>query len=232
MLKWLLKSLLIAAVFVPFATALPVASLWRRRTPEGGQFFFWCGPWSACFWSLILIGVCGIAFLARARSRTGVACRARRLRAVLHEVHRRDVQRVVPFLRLRIRVHIPDAALTISHTTLADCHLRPRGSGFCGAQPVAKIIPFRKPRRLTPGIVGELLRIHSSCVHDQAGKCPLLVSVSSLTWELNQAANIGNEEDNAFAGHDPMCAARPISDHDIERSLGRTASRRFDERGA
>ena len=84
---------------------------------------------------------------------------------------------------------------------------------------MAKIIPFRKPRRLTPEIVGELLRIHSSCVHDQASKCPLLVSVSSLTWELNQAANIGNEEDNAFrrTGADGLCAARPLSDHDIER---------------
>lgn len=21
--------------------------------PEGGQFFFWCGPWSCCFWALV-----------------------------------------------------------------------------------------------------------------------------------------------------------------------------------
>ena len=84
---------------------------------------------------------------------------------------------------------------------------------------MGKLISFKKPRRLTPEIVGELLRIHSSCVLDQAGKCPLLVSVSSLTWELNQAANIGNEEDNAFRRVDPMCAARPISEHDIERAL-------------
>ena len=62
MLKWLLKSLLIAAVFVPFVTALPVASLWLCRTPEGGQFFFWCGPWSACFWSLILSVFVGSRF--------------------------------------------------------------------------------------------------------------------------------------------------------------------------
>jgi hypothetical protein len=84
---------------------------------------------------------------------------------------------------------------------------------------VAKIIQFRKSRRLTPEIVGELLRIHSSCVHDQAGKCPLLISVSSLTWELNQAANIGDETDNFFKRHNEMCAARPISNHDIERAL-------------
>lgn len=84
---------------------------------------------------------------------------------------------------------------------------------------MSKVIAFKKPRRLTPEIVGELLRIHSSCVHDQAGKCPLLVSVSSLTWELNQAANIGNEEDDAFHRVDPTCAARPLSDHDIDRII-------------
>ena len=76
---------------------------------------------------------------------------------------------------------------------------------------MGKVITFRKPRRLTPEILGEHLRIHTSCVHDQEHKCPLLVSVRSLTWELNQAANIGNEEDNTFKRHDPMCAARPLS---------------------
>jgi hypothetical protein len=53
MLKWLLKSLLVLAVFVPFATALPVAALWLCRTPNGAQLLFWLGPWSCCFWVLI-----------------------------------------------------------------------------------------------------------------------------------------------------------------------------------
>ena len=53
MLKGLLKSLLILVVFVPFATALPVAALWLCRTPDGAQFLFWTGPWSCCFWVLI-----------------------------------------------------------------------------------------------------------------------------------------------------------------------------------
>ena len=53
MLKWLLKSLLILAVFVPLAAALPVAALWLCRTPDGAQFLFWTGPWSCCFWVLI-----------------------------------------------------------------------------------------------------------------------------------------------------------------------------------
>jgi len=53
MLKWLLKSLLILAVFVPFATALPVAALWLCRTPDGAMAVFWIGPWSCCFYVLI-----------------------------------------------------------------------------------------------------------------------------------------------------------------------------------
>ena len=44
---------------------------------------------------------------------------------------------------------------------------------------MGKLIKFRKPRRLTPEIVGELIRIHSSCVHDQEGQCGLLVIVSA-----------------------------------------------------
>jgi hypothetical protein len=75
---------------------------------------------------------------------------------------------------------------------------------------VNKVIAFRKPRRLTPEIVGELLRIHSSCVHSQEHRCPLLVSVKSLTWELNRTANIGNDEDRGFRRTDPMCAAKPL----------------------
>jgi hypothetical protein len=39
-------------------------------------------------------------------------------------------------------------------------------------------------------------------------------AVKGLCWELNQAANTGDETDNAFKRHDPMCAARPLTDHD------------------
>jgi hypothetical protein len=83
---------------------------------------------------------------------------------------------------------------------------------------VGNVVKFRKvkvrePRRLTPELVAELLSIHASCVHDQEDRCPLLVSVRSLTWELNQAANICNEEDKAFrrTGADGLCAARPLT---------------------
>jgi hypothetical protein len=53
MLKWLLKSLLILAVFVPFAAALPLASVSLCRTPGGAEFLFWTGPWSCCVLVLI-----------------------------------------------------------------------------------------------------------------------------------------------------------------------------------
>ena len=72
-------------------------------------------------------------------------------------------------------------------------------------------VKVREPRRLTTELVAELLSIHATCVHDQEKRCPLLVSVRSLTWELNRAANIGNEEDKAFRRQDPMCAARPLT---------------------
>ena len=76
---------------------------------------------------------------------------------------------------------------------------------------MGKQIKFRKPRRLTPDIVRELISLHSSCVNDQVGKCPLLISVSSLTWELNQVVGVTNAEDRGFKRHDETCAARPLN---------------------
>ena len=67
-----------------------------------------------------------------------------------------------------------------------------------------------KPRRLTPELLNDLLRIHASCVHDQEGKCGLLISISSLTWEINQACGLADDTDKGFKRRDPMCAARPL----------------------
>src|SRR5438876_425928 len=53
MLKWLLKSLLIVAIFVPAAAALPLAAMSLCRTPDGAMFVFWAAPWSCAFWTLI-----------------------------------------------------------------------------------------------------------------------------------------------------------------------------------
>jgi hypothetical protein len=69
----------------------------------------------------------------------------------------------------------------------------------------------RKPRRMTPEVLAELLMVHSSCINDQRGRCPLLLSVRSLTWEINRFCNIASEEDKGFKRHDEMLAARPLN---------------------
>jgi hypothetical protein len=83
---------------------------------------------------------------------------------------------------------------------------------------VGEIVKFRKvkvrerqPRRLTPEVLTELLMVHSSCVMDQQGRCPLLLSVRSLVWEINQFMNVASEEDNGFKRHSEMLAARPLN---------------------
>lgn len=69
----------------------------------------------------------------------------------------------------------------------------------------------REPRRLTPETLAELLAVHALCLNDQSGKCPLMVSLKSLCWEVNQFMNVTNEEDRGFKRHDPMCAARTLN---------------------
>jgi hypothetical protein len=71
---------------------------------------------------------------------------------------------------------------------------------------------------MTPQLLSELIAVHSSCVHDQEGRCPLLLSVASLCWEINQAMGVANDEDCAFKRHDPMCAARPLGRDDSRRN--------------
>ena len=81
---------------------------------------------------------------------------------------------------------------------------------MCGGKGRVHSRKERKPRRLTPELLDDLLRIHASCVHDQEGKCGLLLSVSSLCWEINLACGLANDTDKGFKRHDPMCAARPL----------------------
>jgi hypothetical protein len=53
LIRSLLKSLLIIAVFVPVAAAMPLAAMSLCRTPGGAMFLFWAGPWSCAFWTLL-----------------------------------------------------------------------------------------------------------------------------------------------------------------------------------
>jgi hypothetical protein len=86
----------------------------------------------------------------------------------------------------------------------------------------------RKPRRLTPELLDDLLRIHASCVHDQQGKCGLLISISSLTWEINQACGLADDTDKGFRRHDPLCAARPLRTPFVEEGC-RVVDSMFEE---
>ena len=43
---------------------------------------------------------------------------------------------------------------------------------MCGGKGRVHSRRERKPRRLTPELLDDLLRIHASCVHDQEGRCP------------------------------------------------------------
>jgi hypothetical protein len=71
--------------------------------------------------------------------------------------------------------------------------------------------------RMTPELLAELIAVHSSCVHDQEGRCPLLVSVRSLCWEINRAMGLADEEDRGFRRVDPMCAAKPLGASRFDR---------------
>ncbi len=82
----------------------------------------------------------------------------------------------------------------------------------------------RKPVRMTPELLDDLLRIHASCVHDQEGKCGLLLSVSSLCWEINQACDLSDDTDKGFKRRDPTCAARPLRTPFVEDGIRQVES--------
>ncbi len=95
---------------------------------------------------------------------------------------------------------------------------------MCGGKGRVHSKRDRKPRRLTPQLLDDLLRIHASCVHDQEGRCGLLLSVNSLCWEINQATGLANDEDRGFKRHSETCAARPLRTPFIEDGIRQVES--------
>ena len=69
----------------------------------------------------------------------------------------------------------------------------------------------RHLKRMDADTLRDLIAIHSNCVLDQQGRCPLLVFVRQLCWEINQVMGCANEEDKGFRRLDEMCAAKPLS---------------------
>lgn len=86
---------------------------------------------------------------------------------------------------------------------------------------MARIIPFRKapvrkPRRMNPQLLAELIAIHSQCPLQQKGTCGLTIFTAPLVWELHKAMNIADETGKALRRVDPMCAARPLEPQRFE----------------
>lgn len=75
----------------------------------------------------------------------------------------------------------------------------------------------RKLTRMTPELLGELISVHSQCVHDQERRCALAVFTRPLAWEINRAMGCPDETDRAFRRDDPMCAAKPLSAERFDR---------------
>jgi len=75
-----------------------------------------------------------------------------------------------------------------------------------------------KPSRMTPELLAELIAVHSQCVLDQQGRCPLTVFSRQLCWEINQAMGVANDEDRGFRRVDEMCAAKPLGAERFERA--------------
>jgi hypothetical protein len=76
----------------------------------------------------------------------------------------------------------------------------------------------KKPERITPQALMELIGNHSHCVLDQKGKCPLTMFAPAMAWELNVFFGCASEEDKGFRRYDPMSAAKPLSDHSAEHA--------------
>jgi hypothetical protein len=75
----------------------------------------------------------------------------------------------------------------------------------------------RKPRRMTPELLSELIAVHAQCVLDEQGSCPLTVFSRQLCWEINLAMGLANDEDRGFRRVDEMCAANPLGAERFDR---------------
>jgi len=73
----------------------------------------------------------------------------------------------------------------------------------------------RKPERITPEALGELIRRSAVCVRDQEGRCPLVLFTQIMAWELNVYFGCANEEDKGFRRYGD--SAKPLgSEHEEE----------------
>ena len=133
MLKWLLsfllQRLLILIVLVVASAILPVASFWLVRDPLGrSSFLLGCRHGLAPFWTLLASVLIGSRFWLGREHVLAWRAAARRLPAVVPEVHGGDVPCPVRELRLRVRRHPPAAPVSNFAAPAGACSLRACGN--------------------------------------------------------------------------------------------------------
>jgi hypothetical protein len=79
-------------------------------------------------------------------------------------------------------------------SAIHDLRARLRGDFPDAEVPHGGILKTPK-RELTPAALYELFERHSQCIHDQSGKCPLLVFTRQMCDELNEFFN-GEESEH------------------------------------
>lgn len=75
--------------------------------------------------------------------------------------------------------------------------------------------PRKRPERITPEALMELIGRHSFCVLDQhqPSRCPLVMFTPAMARELNVSFGCASAEDKAFRRCDTMPSAKTLSDH-------------------
>ena len=142
-------------------------------------------------------------------------------------MYRRTIYKVVcPESRKRIALQCVDLLLP-GATPPQRKKIANRILAMCDSK-VVWIEEGRKPRRMTPDLLSELIAVHAQCVLDQQGKCTLTVFTQPLAWEINQAMWLANEEDKGFRRDDPVCAARPLGAERFDLSEDRLLDAIYD----
>lgn len=75
-------------------------------------------------------------------------------------------------------------------------------------------------------LIGSIAELESDLIRERVlagmrrAKLDGVIFIKPLTWEINKALGLGNEEDNAFRCVDPMCAAKPLQFSIFDRCHG------------
>jgi len=199
LIRSVLKSLLILVIFVPVATALPLAAMSLCRTPGRRDGVLLYRPVVVLFLSADLFDIQRHPVALGRRGCASASRSARRSARRQLEGDRVDVRRSLPQLRCLVPSALPWARSSPRQDVAPGRDLFAIG---------VRLALEATIRRMTPQLLAELIAIHSSCVHDQEGRCPLLVSVNSLCWDDQLGARCRQRGGRRVQVGIPRCALR------------------------